>query len=366
MKNRQWVYGKPMQDSTITLEQFALKDVPMPEPKDGQALVRVKLVGIHPRVRLSMAPRGSLELGETEPNFACAEVLESRDPVFKEGDIIACQAGWQEYAIVSSADGPVHGYGPPPESVRELNRTNCQWTYVFRPSIVRSTPPEDLIGLMGTTGLTAYFGMREVGPLMPGEVVACAASTGATGSICGQLAKIAGCQVVGFAGGAEKCQWTVDALGFDSCIDYRAPDLDAQVRKAFPDGVDVFSDGVGGAVRSAVLKVMKRNSRMLNYGISSLMYADQVQPLRPAGRRRFGLTEDDERFARAKNIKIEEWIVHDFYYDRIGAENDLARLVQSGRLKPINSVFEGFEKLPEAIMSTFAGLRYGKLSVRFA
>lgn len=214
-KGRQWVYAKPMVNDTITADQFAMKEIPVPEPKRGQALVRVTLVGIHPRVRHSMAAGGSLKIGETEPNFACAQVLKSRDPVFKEGDIIACQAGWQDYSIVSSTDGATHGYGPAPESVKELNRTNSQWTYVFRPSMVASTPPEDLIGLMGTTGLTAYFGLREVGPLMPHDAVASAAATGATGSICAQLAKIAGCYVVGFAGGPEKCQWAVEELGLD-------------------------------------------------------------------------------------------------------------------------------------------------------
>ncbi len=378
-KNRQWVYAKPMVNDKITLEQFAMKEIPILEPKEGQALVRVKLVGIHPRVRQSMSS-GSLKIGESEPNFSCAEVLKSRDRAFKEGDIIACQTGWQDYAIVSSKDPSIHGYGPAPEAVKELNGTNCQWTYVFRPSLVNAFAPEDLIGLMGTTGLTAYFGMREVGPLMPRDAVASAASTGATGSICGQLAKIAGCYVVGFAGGPEKCKWAVEVLGFDKCIDYRARDLEEQVRAAFPNGVDVFSDGVGGEVTAAVSKVMNKNSRLLAYGNSTSYYADEIKPRvgaapsaaptpadrRMALRRGFGVTDDFERIIKDKNIKVEAWIVHDFYYDRIKAENDLARLVKSGQLKPINTVFDGLEKLPEAIMSTFAGSRYGKLSVRFA
>jgi len=343
----------------------------MPEPQEGQALVRIKLVGIHPRVRQSMSANGSLKPGESEPNFACAEVIKSRDPSFKEGDIIACQSGWQEFALVSSKDGAMHGYGPAPESVKELNRSNSQWTYVFRPSMVREFAPEDLIGLCGTTGLTGYFGVRQVGPLMPGDAVASAASTGATGSICGQLAKIAGCYVVGFAGGPEKCKWAAEELGFDKCIDYRARDLEDQVKAAFPKGIDVFLDGVAGEVRAAVLKVMNPNSRMLNYGSSSFYYGDSpvtLQSSRPgtAQRALFGVTEDDMRIFKQKNIKVESWIVHDFYYDRITAENELTRMVRSKQLKPINTVYEGFEKLPEAIISAFSGSRYGKLSVRFS
>jgi NADPH-dependent curcumin reductase CurA len=366
-KNRTWVYGKPMVNNKITLEQFALQEGPIPEPKDGEALVRVKLVGIHPRVRQSMAEGGSLKIGESEPNFSCAEVLKSRDPAFQEGDIIACQTTWTEYAIVSSKDVSLQSYGPAPETVKELNKTNCQWTYVVRPSIVKTTPPEDIIGLMGTTGLTGYFGMREVGPVMPRDVVACAAITGATGSIAGQLAKIAGATVVGFAGGPEKCKWAVDVVGLDKCIDYRSKNLDAEVRAAFPNGVDVFSDGVAGEVRAAVLKVLNPNSRMINYGFSSYLYGDELKRMRPGQpRTMFDLTEEDHKLFKQRNVKVESWIVHDFYYDRIKAENDLARMVQSGRLKPINTVFEGIEKLPEAIISSFAGNRYGKLSVRFA
>lgn len=374
---RQWVYAKQMVNDKCTEEQFALTEMPMPEPGPGQALVRVKLIGIHPRVRLSMAMGGSLKLGKSEASFACAEVVRSRDPVLREGDIIACQVGWQDYAIVSSADGPIR-YGPPSASVKDLNGTNSQWTYVFRSWLAREIPAEDLIGLMGTTGLTAYFGMREVGPLMPRDSVAVAAVAGATGSIAAQIAKVAGCRVVGFAGGAEKCAWAVAELGLDHCIDYRADDLEAQVREAFPDGIDVFSDGVGGSVTDAVFKVMNRGARALSYGFSQRIYADDIEHRRPppldaktgdyrAGlRSSFGITDDLERVVQQKNIKVEAWIVSDYYYDRLQAENDLARLVQCGQIKPINTVFDGFEKLPKAIASTFAGTRYGKLSVRVA
>ena len=167
---RRWVYATPMLDGMVTTDLFALQKSPMPEPAEGEALVKVLLMGIHPRVRVSMAPGGSLALGESETDFACAVVMRSRDPKLKEGDVIACQTGWQDYAIVSSASGPV-GYAPPSAAVKELNGTNSQWTYAYRPWLVERFPPEDLIGLLGTTGLTAYFGMREVGPLRPGDAV---------------------------------------------------------------------------------------------------------------------------------------------------------------------------------------------------
>jgi NADPH-dependent curcumin reductase CurA len=373
---KRWVYAEPMKNSKVTPEQFALVETPLPEPAEGEALVKVKAMGIHPRVRLSMAPGGPLQLGQSETDFACAVVVRSRDPALREGDVIACQTEWQDYALVSSAWGPV-GYASPPAAVKELNGTNSQWTYVFRPWLVDQFPPEDLIGLMGTTGLTAYFGMREVGPLMPGDVVAAAAVTGATGSISAQLAKAAGCYVVGFAGGVDKCTWAVEELGIDHCIDYRSPDLGEQVRKAFPDGVDVFSDGVGGPVTDEVFGVMNQYGRVLSYGFSHSIYADQVaarprrsrnvspQAYRARLRRTFGITDDLERVVQERQLKVEAWIVSDYYYDRLQAESDLARLVHTGRLSPVNTVVDGFENLPEAITSMFTGSRYGKLSVRF-
>ena len=374
---RRWVYAQPMVGSVVTPDQFALVETPLPEPGAGEALVQVKVMGIHPRVRTNMAPGGSLELGQSETDFSCAVVVKSRDPLLREGDVIACQTGWQDYALVSSASGPVN-YAPPSAAVKELNGSNSQWTYAYRPWLVDRFAGEDLIGLMGTTGLTAYFGMREVGPLMPGDAVAAAAVAGATGSICAQLAKAAGCYVVGFAGGVDKCKWAVGELGLDHCIDYRSPDLGEQIRAAFPNGVDVFSDGVGGPVTEGVFEVMNRFGRVLSYGFSHSIYADEVtvrpkrrpnrssQAYRVGLRRTFGITEDLERMVQERQLKVEAWIVSDYYYDRLQAENDLVRLVDSGRLTPVNTVFDGFENLPQAITSMFTGSRYGKMSVRFS
>jgi NADPH-dependent curcumin reductase len=168
-------------------------------------------------------------------------------------------------------------------------------------------------------------------------------------------AKAAGCYVVGFAGGEEKCTWAVEELGIDHCIDYRAPDLREQVRQAFPNGVDVFSDGVGGQVSTEVFRAMNRYGRVLAYGSSHDFYDSEVaarpqrespaagdrQAYRDIPRRVFGITDDLAAVEREKQLKIEAWIVDDFYYDRLRAENDLARLVQTGRLRPVNTVYHG-------------------------
>ena len=213
-----------MVDNILGPEQFELREVPIPELLQKQALVRVKLVNIHSGTRARMA-NGMTKLGDTDKsNYACAEVIQSRDRTFKEGDVIACQAGWQDYQIVSSEDACV-GYGPASDLTKALNGTNSQWNYVFRPAMVKMWSTEVLMEMFGTSGMTAYFGLRECGPLIPRDNVAVAGTTGSVGSIAAQLARIAGCHVVGFGGGPERCQWVVDTLGIDKCIDYRAGDL---------------------------------------------------------------------------------------------------------------------------------------------
>jgi NADPH-dependent curcumin reductase CurA len=365
-KYRQWVFAKPMVDDALGPEQFELRRSPIPELKQGQALVRVKLVNIHSATRSRMAS-GMTKLGDTDrSNYACAEVIQSRDQTFKEGDVIACQAGWQDYQIISSADKSV-GYGPPSELVKALNGTNSQWTYVFRPAMVRMWPPEVLMEMFGTSGMTAYFGMRECGPLMPKDCVAVAGATGSVGSIAAQLAKIAGCYVVGFGGGADRCNWVLDTLGIDKCIDYRAKDFEEQLKAAFPNGIDVYSDGIGSALTETVTAIMNQNSRLLSYGSAAAYYADKldVPQQRPSLRRAFGISEKIETILKKRNIKSEAWIVDEFYHERLKAEDDLSRLLRRGALKPISNVVEGFDNLPEAVVGLYTASRSGKLQVRF-
>jgi len=363
---RKWIYAKPMVDDALGPEQFALRELPIPELQQGQALVRVKLVNIHSATRLRMA-QGMTKLGDTDrSNYACAEVIQSRDKTFKEGDVIACQAGWQDHQIISSNDASV-GYAPPSELVKAVNGTNSQWNYVFRPAMVKMWPPEVLMEMFGTSGMTAYFGLRECGPLMPRDSVAVAGATGSVGSIAAQLAKIAGCHVVGFGGGADRCKWAVETLGIDRCIDYRAKDFAAQLAAAFPSGIDVYADGIGGALTETVAAIMNQNSRLLSYGSAAAFYADKLDAPqhRVSLRRRFGISENVEAILKRRNIKSEAWIVDEFYHERLTAEDDLSRLLRRGALKPISNVVEGFENLPNAVVGLYTTARSGKLQVRF-
>jgi NADPH-dependent curcumin reductase CurA len=149
---KKWIYATPMVGDTVGLEQFELRESPAPQLGDGEALVRIKLLNIHSNTRFRMA-MGITPLGETDPsNYACAEVIQSRDPAFKEGDVIACQAGWQDYRVLSSKTGPI-GFAPSNELVKALNGTNSQWNYVFRPAMAKMWPVEVLMEMFGTSGM---------------------------------------------------------------------------------------------------------------------------------------------------------------------------------------------------------------------
>jgi NADPH-dependent curcumin reductase CurA len=365
----------PLDKDKLAPQHFELREIALPELKDGEALVRVKLINIHSNTRMRMSTQ-AIRLGETDAaNYACAEVIESRAPTFKKGDVIACQTGWQEYQVVSTEAGAA-GFGVASELTKALNGTNSPWTYKFRPAMVKMWPAEVLMDMFGTSGMTAYFGMRGCGPLMPTDRVAVAAATGSVGSIVAQLAKAAGCYVVGFAGGNHKdrCDWVIEHLGIDRCIDYRAADFKDQLRDAFPNGIDVYSDGVGGSLTETVVEQIKPGGRLFSYGGVVAFYADESMPesqpfnIRNQAfdiRKSFGISDKVEALLKQKNVRTEAFRLHVFYDDRLKAEDDLSRLMLDGKLKPIYNVVEGFENLPQAISGLYQNRRPGKLQVRF-
>jgi len=364
---KKWVITKPVTDNKITTEHFKMLELPMPQIQQGQTLIKVKVINIHSGVRSRMGPKGSTKVGDTDMyNYGCAEVLQSRDRTFKEGDIIACLAGWQSHQAISSNDGPQVGYVPPSELVKELNGTNSPWSYVFRPVMLKMHTPEVLMDVFGTSGTTAYFGLRECGPLMPSDKVAVAGTTGSVGAMVAQIAKAKGSYVVGFGGGPERAKWVTDTLGINKALDYRAADLDAQLKAAFPDGIDVYSDGVGGPLSESIAKLMKPNSRYLSYGTSAAFYDDKPGTTAQQTGRIFGMTDSVFKIIQERNIKLEAWQVQAHYQDRIEAENYLSQLINTGRLKPVNTVVEGIDNVPKGIVSQYESNVYGKLQLKFA
>lgn len=368
---RKWVCAKPLAGGVLTVDNFALHEEPMPQLADGEALARVRLINVHSATRTRMSS-GMTQIGATDgTNYACAEIVSSRDPAFREGDVIACQAGWQEYQIVRSAD-PAIGYGPITPAAREINGTNSQWTYCFRPALAAKWPPGVLMDVFGTSGMTAWFGMRECGPVEPGETVVVAGASGSVGALVVQIAREQGARIIGIAGGPEQCEWVKTALGALDCLDYRAADFDAQLARTCPDGVHIFSDGVGGALTLSVVPHLREHGRLFSYGSAASFYDDLVDRVKPTGdrpaaslRQAFGITPPIEALIEARKLKVACWIVDQFYHQRLEAEDALDQMLRAGQLHPVNTVVAGFENLPEAIVNLYRQPRRGKLQIAF-
>lgn len=372
-----WVVATPVVDRKISEANFKLTEPQIPQIKDGECLIENILFNIHSATRERMSPGGITKPGETDnTNYTLGRVLQSKDRTFKEGDVIACLGGWQDHQVISAEYGPQPGYVLPNELVKKLNGTNNPWGFVWRPVMLKMHTADVLMDIFHSSGTTAYFGLRECGPMRPGDWCAVAATTGSVGAMVVQLLLARGCRVVGFGGGPDRAQWVNDQFGINA-LDYRAKDLDDQLRKAFPKGVDFFSDGVSGDLSMSIAKIMNDDSRYLNYGTSAAFYAPTNSERsavtgagsgqRQSGRRNmFGMSEDVAKICDAKHIHVEAWQVNELYQDRLEAEDYLSRLVIEKRLRPINTVVDGVENIPKAVVMQYTDNPYGKLQVRMS
>lgn len=327
--NRQWIYAsKPSGD--VGPEHFEMRAGAMPEPGPGEVLVRTTLLSLDPASRAWMAARtyrSMLEPGEVMAGWGLGEVVKSNSLKFQAGDRVSGEYGWQEYASLPANKLTKHD---------------------------KSHAPEHILGVLGITGLTAYFGMIDVGRPRPGETVLVSGAAGAVGSIAGQIARIAGCRVVGTTGGAEKCAWLTEELGFDAAIDYKAGGVSRQLKTVCPEGVDVYFDNTGAEVLDAALSRMNLWGRVVCCGNVS-QYNATAPAAGPMGVPGFLVT---------KRIRMEGFVVMDFYNRREQAEAALASWLAQGKLKAPVDIAEGFEKMPAALAGMFAGKNRGKLMVR--
>jgi NADPH-dependent curcumin reductase CurA len=288
--NRQWLYARPP-SGKIGPDTFQWAETAIPAPKEGEALVRTRLLSLDPANRAWMMGktyRDALEPGQVMSGFAIGEVVESRSPGLRPGDIVEGDWGWQDYAALPAR--------------RLVKRTT-------------KAPLELLIGPLSVTGLTAYFGLLEVGRPNAGDTVLVSAAAGAVGTMVGQIAKLAGCRVVGTAGGADKVDWLVRELGFDAAVDYKAPGLRRALAAACPDGIDVYFDNTGGPVLEAALSLMNLRGRIACCGNVSQYDVEKPAPGPMAVP---GLVV-------TKRLRMEGFIVMDFYDRRAVAEARLAR-----------------------------------------
>ena len=327
--NRQWLYAKQPQGK-ITAETFEWTETAIPVAREGEVLVHTLMLSLDPANRAWMMGktyRDALEPGQVMNGFTIGEVVESKVPGLAVGDIVEGDWGWQDYAAMPAR--------------RLVKRTT-------------KAPLELLIGPLSVTGLTAYFGLLQIGQPKPGDTVLGSAAAGAVGTMVGQIAKLVGCRVVGTAGGQDKCDWLVRELGFDAAIDYKAGGVFRALRAACPNGIDVYFDNTGGPVLDAALSLMNLRGRIACCGNVSQYDVEKPAPGPMAVP---GLVV-------TKRLRLEGFIVMDFYDQRAEAEARLTRWVEEGKIKAIVDIVDGLEKAPQALIGLFEGRNKGKMAVR--
>ena len=316
----------------VTEQNFRIVDAPMPQPADGEVLVRNEWLSLDPYMRGRMSDAKSYvppaQLDEVMVGQTVGEVVDSRNPRLSVGDKVLTQLGWQSHGVANGAD------------VTKVD--------------ARHVPASYYLGVLGMPGFTAWFGLFEIGQPKAGETIVVSAASGAVGSVVGQLAKIRGCRAVGIAGGRAKCDHVVHDLGFDACVDHRAGNLYDDLRAACPNGIDVDFENVGGAVLDTALRLMNRHSRIVLCGLVAEYSAKE-----PYGYQRL-------RSVLVNRIRMQGMIVFD-WKDRYGeALAGLTAYVADGRLKYRESIVEGLDNAPCALIGLLKGENFGKQLVKIA
>lgn len=317
------------------VENFRLERVAVPQPAEGQLLLRTRYLSLDPYMRGRMNAGKSyadrVELGDVMVGGTVSEVVQSRNPRFKQGDLVSAFAGWQDYAVSD-------GTGLMPVDPR-----------IPRPSYA--------LGILGMPGLTAYVGLLDIGQPQAGETVVLAASTGAVGSVVGQIAKLKGCRVVGIAGAREKCDYAVKELGYDACISHYDDDMAAQLAAACPDGIDVYFENVGGSSWEAVMPLLNNFARVPVCGL----IAHYNQTALPPGPDRMSLLQ---AMILQRSIKMQGFIVSNYIHRIPDFTRDMTGWLAQGKLKYREDVVDGLENAPEAFLGLFKGANFGKLVVK--
>ncbi|MEN3950144.1 NADP-dependent oxidoreductase [Iodidimonas sp. SYSU 1G8] len=327
--NRQFMLAR-IPSGPLTQDCFRLERGAIPMPGDGEVLVKARYVSLDAANRAWMQGatyRDAIEAGTVMAGGVLGEVVQSRHGDFAPGDLVSGDCGWQDYAA------------RPGKVLRKVTPTD---------------PLSHLLSIYGITGLTAYFGLIEVGRPKAGETVVVSAAAGAVGNVVGQIAKVLGCRVVGIAGSDDKCRWLTDELGFDEAVNYKSGPLYKTLKAACPGGIDVYFDNVGGDVFETVLFQMNLLGRIACCGAVS---AYDGTPPAHGPRGVPGLFV-------VKRLTVRGFIVSDFFEQRDEALEQLRAWVADGRLKVIEDVISGFEALPEALIGLLNGENRGKRMVK--
>jgi NADPH-dependent curcumin reductase len=329
--NRQ-ILLKSRPEGAPRLDNFELVDAPIPEPGEGEVLMRTLYLSLDPYMRGRMSAAKSYAapaaVGRPMVGGTVGRIVASRHPGYAAGDVVLGYGGWQEYALSNGA------------GLRKLDPA--------------AAPVSTALGVLGMPGMTAYVGLLEIGQPKPGETVVVAAASGAVGSVVGQIAKIKGCRAVGIAGGAEKCRFVAGELGFDACVDHRAPDFASRLEAACPKGIDVYFENVGGGVQQTVWPLLNDFARIPVCGLIAQYNATTATP------------GPDMVSVLRKRLLLRGFIVSDFAARQADFLRQAGEWVRTGRLKYREDIVDGLEQAPAAFLGLLEGKNFGKLLVRTA
>jgi NADPH-dependent curcumin reductase CurA len=316
-------------EGAVSAANFRLVETPLAPLAEGQVRVRNHFMSLDPYMRGRMNDSKSYAapqaLNQVMGGGTVGLVVESRNPAWQPGDKVLGSFGWQEFGTSDGSD------------LQKLDDAHV--------------PLSAYLGAVGMPGVTAWYGLNRICAPKPGETIAVSAASGAVGSVVGQLAKRHGCRVVGIAGGAEKCGYVVDELGFDACVDYKAGGLDAALKAAAPAGIDGYFDNVGGDVLNAVMPLMNAFGRI---AVCGAIAGYDGQPL----------VMTNPRLILISRLTIVGFIVSEHKADWPLALRELADLVGTGQLKFRESVAQGLAAAPEAFIGLLKGRNFGKQLVK--
>jgi NADPH-dependent curcumin reductase len=332
-QNRRFILAErpagSVEESTMRLERG-----PVPEPGPGQALAQVRFLSIDPAIRVWLDDLPSdlppIAIGEVIRGLGVAEIVRSDCDGYEPGDLTLGLTGWQDYVLVDKGE-------------HSMLRT-----------LAPGLAPETALGVLGVNGMTAYFGMLDVGRVTEGDVVVVSGAAGATGSIAGQIARVKGAaKVIGVAGGPEKCTWLVEELGFTAAIDYKADDVSSRLAELAPAGIDLFFDNVGGEILDACLANLSERARVVLCGAISV-YNSRATAGGPA----------NYMMLIFRNARMEGFEITN-YFDRFeAAQAELGAWLESGAIDSAEQIVDGLERAPGALNLLFTGGNTGKLVVR--
>jgi hypothetical protein len=316
-------------------ENFKLVESALKEPEDGEVLLSTIYLSLDPYMRGRMSDAKSyaqpVPIGGVMEGGTVCEVLVSKAPGLAPGDFVVGHTGWQSHSVVKG------------EGLAKVDPARA--------------PLSTAIGVLGMPGMTAYTGLLNIGQPKAGETVVVAAASGAVGAIVGQIAKIKGCRVVGIAGGKRKCDYVVQELGFDACLDHKDAQLPKLLAEACPKGIDVYFENVGGAVFEAVFPLLNPFARIPVCGLIA-GYNDSTPP--PAPNMVPGLM----RAILVKRLTFRGFIVSDFADQRLDFIKDVSTWIKEGKIKYLEDVVDGLENAPRAFQGLLRGENFGKLVVK--